>query len=315
MGQVSIPRYDDTKFLRNARVNPKLSAWEYLFGCYNFKATPIAPPRMKMVVHQKPTQRGSWDPHGITSFHIGPAMEHYRCFKCYIPSTKAERITDTVTFLPHNNIQVPNTTPAEGIKQALQDIVTLLQKPSTNLPFTTMGDETVEAIKKVQEIFEKQIHNNQIEKRSYEQLSQDFYSKNIPNKYKLPPPTNLPIFPQSKLHKTDLSRVHKTNFLNNILATESMNIQPIYPVVNHIYDSHGKRETIDTLRSSHQKDIWEKALSNEWGHLAQGNCHGVIPTNTISFIQKTKFQRIEMSHTHLSYVIIDPSKWNHGVSE
>ena len=80
------------------------------------------------MVHQRPTQRGSWDPHGITAFYIGPAMDHYRCFKCYIPSTKAERITDTVIFRPHNNIQVPNTTPAEGIKQAIQDIVTLYYK-------------------------------------------------------------------------------------------------------------------------------------------------------------------------------------------
>ena len=45
--------------LRNSRVNPKLSAWEYLFGRYDFNATPIAPPGMKMVVHQKPSQRGS----------------------------------------------------------------------------------------------------------------------------------------------------------------------------------------------------------------------------------------------------------------
>ena len=164
-----------------------------------------------------------------------------------------------------------------------------------------MGDETIEAIKKVQEIFEKQIHNNQIEKRSYEQLSQDFYSKNIPNKYKLPPPTNLPIFPQSKLHKIDLPRVHKTNSLNIILATESMNIQPKYPVVNHIYNTQGKRETIDTLRLSHQKDIWEKALSNEWGCLAQGNCHGVIPTNTISFIHKNEVP-MDRDVTYTSFV-------------
>ena len=102
-------------FLRNSSINPKLLAWEYLFGRFDFKATPIAPLGIKMVVHQKPAQRGSWNPHSIISFNIGPAMKHYRCFKCYTPLTKSKQVTDTITFLPHNTIPVPNTTPAEGI--------------------------------------------------------------------------------------------------------------------------------------------------------------------------------------------------------
>ena len=43
---------------------------------------------------------------------------------------------------------------------------------------------------------------------------------------------------------------------------------------------------LDSLRASPQKDIWEKALSNEWGRLAQGKNYGVIPTDTITFIHR-----------------------------
>ena len=34
--------------------------------------------------------------------------------------------------------------------------------------------------------------------------------------------------------------------------------------------------------------IWNKALRNEWGRLAQGNNHGVTPTDTIEFIEPSQ---------------------------
>ena len=109
-------------------------------------------------------------------------MKHYRCFKCFIPATKSERITDTVTFLPHNKIPVPNTTPEEGIKQALQDTYKLMKSKPTNVPYTTMGDKMKEVIKKIQKIFHKPLFDNQIKNKKHEQLSQEFYKKNVPNR-------------------------------------------------------------------------------------------------------------------------------------
>ena len=54
-----------------------------------------------------------------------------------------------------------------------------------------------------------------------------------------------------------------------------------------IYSKHSKQETIDTLREK-DPDIWNKALSNEWGHLAQGKKHRVIATDKIQFIHKSE---------------------------
>ena len=45
--------------LRTARCNPKLSAYSYIFGTYNFRATPMAPPGTKVIVHVHPTKRKS----------------------------------------------------------------------------------------------------------------------------------------------------------------------------------------------------------------------------------------------------------------
>ena len=51
--------------LRNSRINPRLSAYAFLNGNFDFNKTPLAPPGTQVVVHEKPEQRASWDPHGV----------------------------------------------------------------------------------------------------------------------------------------------------------------------------------------------------------------------------------------------------------
>ena len=50
--------------LRTSRVNKKISAYTYQFGEFNFNATPMAPPGMKVVAHDKPKKRRTWDFNG-----------------------------------------------------------------------------------------------------------------------------------------------------------------------------------------------------------------------------------------------------------
>ena len=73
--------------LRGSRLNPKLSAYEQLMGRYDFNRTPIAPPGIKVLVHERPEQRGSWSPHAKEAWYIGPAMNSYRCYRVYVTST------------------------------------------------------------------------------------------------------------------------------------------------------------------------------------------------------------------------------------
>jgi hypothetical protein len=55
----------------------------------------------------------------------------------------------------------------------------------------------------------------------------------------------------------------------------------------HIFDSTGKKETIDTLLAGTNSIIWDRALSNEFGRLAQGIANRVTATDTIDFIPKS----------------------------
>ena len=59
----------------------------YLFGNHNFNKVPLLPPGTKIVQHAKPDNRKSWAFHGDQGWYVGPAPDHYRCIRTYIPKT------------------------------------------------------------------------------------------------------------------------------------------------------------------------------------------------------------------------------------
>ena len=63
--------------MRSSRINPRISAHTYLFGEFDYNATPLAPPGTKVVAHVKPSIRQSWAPNGEDAWYVGPTMEHY----------------------------------------------------------------------------------------------------------------------------------------------------------------------------------------------------------------------------------------------
>ncbi len=129
--------------LRSSRVNPRLSSYAYLFGNFDFNKTPIAPPGSKIVVHLKPDKRASWAPHAENAWYVGPSLDHYRCLRCYIPTSHRTRNCDTVEFFPHST-PIPNYQPEDYIHKALSDIIASLQS-RTNIPGLTITDRLSDA--------------------------------------------------------------------------------------------------------------------------------------------------------------------------
>ena len=140
--------------LRNSRVNPALSSYAYLFGNFDFNRTPLAPVGTKVLSHSKPAQRRSWDYHGVQGWYIGPSMEHYRCVKCFFPTTGKTRDTDTVEFFP-KEIPFPKTTSEDFLIQAATDILTLLQGPNQTLPILQYGDTTKNALVQLSQLLNR----------------------------------------------------------------------------------------------------------------------------------------------------------------
>jgi hypothetical protein len=132
--------------LRASRTNPKLSAYSYIFGDFDFRSTPLAPPGIRVVAHLKPQQRGSWELNGANGFYVGSALSHYRCIRCYFPKSKSERVCNTVQFIP-NVIPILQTKIDDYLRQAAGDIVSILQKPpSTTYPSLQAGDPVRNAL-------------------------------------------------------------------------------------------------------------------------------------------------------------------------
>ena len=97
-----------------------------------------------------------------------------------------------------------------------------------------------------------------------------------------PPPMRQSIIKQRYNLRSRPSN-YKARAATYLLAQHIFDLQPM---VNHIYDANGKRETVDTLINGTDSAHWTKSLSNEFGRLAQGNQHGVRATDTISFIPR-----------------------------
>jgi hypothetical protein len=84
--------------LRKSQINPRMSAYAQLNGHFDFNRTPMAPLGTRVIEHEKPYQRASWDAYGVDGYYLGPALDHYRCYQVYIKKTKGMGIVDTVEF-------------------------------------------------------------------------------------------------------------------------------------------------------------------------------------------------------------------------
>jgi len=131
--------------LRGSRINPKLSAYAQIKGFFDFNKTPIAPPGIKVVVHEKPQNRSTWDAHAVDGFYLGPALESYRCYRTFISKSKGERITDTLEWFP-KHLNMPTSSNLELLVAATKDLTAALKNESQNSPLTALSDSEHEAL-------------------------------------------------------------------------------------------------------------------------------------------------------------------------
>jgi hypothetical protein len=105
--------------LRQATLNPRISAWEFFQGPFDFNKTPLGPVGCRVLIHAKPATRCLWDFCAKNGFYIGPALDSYRCFKLVNADTKSQVISDTVEFC-HSYLSVPAPSTKDRIIHGLQ---------------------------------------------------------------------------------------------------------------------------------------------------------------------------------------------------
>jgi hypothetical protein len=67
-------------------------------------------------------------------------------------TTASERIVDTLEFFPHNN-QMPQLSSTDRLLMAAKDITYSFQNPHPEVPFASIGDDTVKALADLAAIF------------------------------------------------------------------------------------------------------------------------------------------------------------------
>ena len=145
--------------LRNSRVNPGLSAYAYAYREFNFNKTPLCPPGTKAIIHTKTNNRGSWNFHGKEGWTIGPALEHYRCIKCFMPDTNKEISVDTLSLIP-KHIPIPTPTLDAQLKATASQLIHLIKQKRKPLPGIPLKDNTIQGLEQMADIFKTHNFND-----------------------------------------------------------------------------------------------------------------------------------------------------------
>jgi hypothetical protein len=138
--------------LRSSRLHPQLSAAVHYHSLIDYNKNAFGPPGCNIIAHEKPPQRRKWAPHGQPGWSLGPAMNHYRCQYVYITASASERIVDTLKFFSHNS-PMPQMSSIDRILMAAQDMTDAFKHSHPDVPFATVGEDTLTALEKLSEIF------------------------------------------------------------------------------------------------------------------------------------------------------------------
>jgi hypothetical protein len=260
--------------LRSSRRQPKLSAYACLNGNFDFNRTPLAPPGTRVVVHVTPDQRSNMAPHGVEGWYVGPSTEHYRCHKCYIPSTFGVRDALTVDWFPHGDVPFPKVTTDEYLRQTATDMLTLLEDKTTNpIPTLTYGSDITNAYIEIARILKR--------------------ATAPPEPVPLPPvpeprvPIVAPPVPEPRVRTPESPLVAQT-------ATSERYAHHIAALAT-TPPTAGKQGSLKKLLLGPDGKTWERSLTNEWGRLLSHGIGTSRPlaeqiegTGTIFFIKKSQ---------------------------
>ena len=83
-------------------------------------------------------------------------MEHYQCVNIYIPETSSVRNVDILTFFS-TVIPFPIIETEDYLLQSVDNILGILNKPKTQLPFLTYGESKTRAIKSIANLLQRVI--------------------------------------------------------------------------------------------------------------------------------------------------------------
>jgi hypothetical protein len=121
--------------LGRSRINPQLSAQAHMHGAIDFNRTALAPLGTKVLIHEKPDIRGTWAPHAVEGWYLGPTMRHYKCYRVWAWNTNAEQVADILTWFPTATV-MPRHSSTDIFIAAAHDLTHALLHPAPPSPLS-----------------------------------------------------------------------------------------------------------------------------------------------------------------------------------
>ena len=156
MGTVSAdcPHYVWSKFieqmeltlahLRPFETDRTISSFEGIHGRkYDFAAHPIAICGTPVYIYENSDTRAAWSTHGVPGFYLGPVVDGYRTFNCWVTSTASERGSDSVHFFPAP-YRLPGSSIEEVITVKLESVRTAILSSGDKIATRQILNELVE---------------------------------------------------------------------------------------------------------------------------------------------------------------------------
>ena len=134
--------------LRPSHINPKVSAYNQLYGIFDFTRTPLAPPGTRVLGYVDAGKHKSWSSHGRHGWYIAPAMEAYQCYKVYTTDTRAVITCNQVEWFP-TKVTMPSPSTEDIIIAKLNDIAHALRNPTKPAPVLSNDVTTSEKLKSI----------------------------------------------------------------------------------------------------------------------------------------------------------------------
>ena len=286
--------------LRPARLNPQLSAYAFLFRAFDFNRTPLAPPGTKVLVHEKPNKRPTWNDHGVEGWYIGPLMNHYRCYTCYIIQNDGIRDSDVVEFSPYH-LPIPALNTQDNTLRAAMELTDTLKQPNCFQPFLPTGPPHIQAVKEIAAILK-----DTMEARHQRLQPQQAPLQGVPNQgpYALLPPLpptipqppgpmaqapRIPTGPPATDNYLGRTKVEALPATNKWIWVPTSLRQGVANAATTMIEGLPKPKSMEyrnLIKDPTQKATRDKSCTNEFARLAQG--YGDTKgTNTILFCPRT----------------------------
>ena len=272
-----LPHAEDTlNMLRQSTLNPTQSAYTELHGEFFYDKTPILPPGLKLIIHEKPSQRRSWDPRGTDGWYLGPAKHHYRCHRVYCSKTNAERITETINIIPDET--TPHVTLQEAAVIATEKLTDAITSKTS-----TFGIKQLESIQQLTHILTKITNtSNRVPQTRVANADNPLSLPRVPV-VSTPPDQSLSSKQPALTHPSPLSNSTYVNgYANACIHISNQNL------CNAVLDvDSGKMLEFRHLIVKYP-EIWTKSMANEFGRLMQGvGTRMPKGSNTMKFVPKS----------------------------